>query len=389
MQRLDEGGQLFAGDLVGAGGDGLDAPGDRPGDEPGEQGGEQHGTEGDGDAADAVGAGGVDLRFGAVHDRLADGVLEADTLADELGEGDVVERGDRAGLHGHDGHVEVVAEAGEHRSEAAVAVLEQPLLGGDRFELGDRVLEVGERLAGADERCDRGRVGLPGGDAGDHVVGGELGAGELEHREQLGAEVGVAGFGGEQLTDGDEVAAGPLVRADRVALADEHVGGEHGAVDDAAAREERGTGGGDVLLGGVGPVEAVDGGDELVERGVGGGSGLGEVAGPQGRGGGVVLGGGVALVGEGVGGTEVAHHAVGGVDGVAPVVEDGEGAAGVGHFGLDGAEGTDQWRPHPSELGAVLGLLHVTQVVAHREREQCGDRQHEWECGSEQLRRQC
>ena len=153
--------------------------------------------------------------------------------------------------------------------ESRLAELGGPVVGGDRLELTEQGVERAEVGAGLGESGHVGRGLLPAGDAVEDLVGGELRVGELDDGEEFATEGRVAGFGGEQLTDGDEFAAGFGVGLGRVDLGLE-VGGQGRHVEVATGRRQGGAGLGDMVAGGVGGADHRDRVTQLVDVRVGG-----------------------------------------------------------------------------------------------------------------------
>ena len=355
---LDQRRQLLGCDLVGGLRHGLHPAGHRAGEQQGDQRRQQHGAERDQRADERLLLGLLGQRLGAVDDRPGDVLLEVEALVGQRPEPLEVELGAGAGLGCAAGGVELEPVLRQRGRESALAELLRPLLGSDRAELVHHRFDLGVPNLGGGERRRVGDVLVELLDVGGDGVGGDARLGELHDGEQLTPELGVAGLGRQQLADRHELAEPGVVGDDRVDVG-RHPRGEARHVDRPAGARQVRLGLGDVLARGLGRAER---GDVVAERGqrlVGGAAYLGEVGGELG----VDLGDAAGRVGVGVGRDAV-------------------------ELGLDGVDRRHEGCPDGTQVGPALCVMDLVEVIAHSQRKQRTDRDHQRQCGGEQLRRQ-
>ena len=297
--------------------------------------GEQDGDERDADADERGLLQRVGFRLGVGHDALRELVADRGDSGHGLGELRRVERHEGAAVGGDDDAVQAVHRIVQTAGPSAFTELRQPGVGSDVLELVDegdhRVAEQG----GLNDACGVARC-RPVADRLHDVVGGLLGRGQGGDRQQGSAELGVAGLGGQQSAEADQLTLGRVVCPH---------GGDHlevvTGVDRDAARAQ---GAGD--------------GADLDDHGVA-----------------------VADVAHDL--TQIAHGTVGG----APRVADGGGVIGSGRalFGLDRLDRRDERLPRGAQLGATPGLGDIVEVATDRQREKRADGHQQWQCGDEQF----
>ncbi len=176
-------------------------------------------------------------------------------------------------MGGTNGLIELGSVVGDQGRETTLVVLRGPLDRGDRLELTECGLHLAVGTASGRQWCDIGWVGLPLLGSGDDGIGAQPRLGQLDDRQQLACQAGFAGFGGQQLADGDELSTGLAVGVERVELV-LRLGGRLRRVEHASCCRQGRSNRRDVGGGCVERLQGCDVGAEIVDCLVGGAAGV-------------------------------------------------------------------------------------------------------------------